>query len=65
MKPVKNKVFCIDCGRTKQLFESESKADNFIKFNGEEILEESAKAPIRSYYCSSCAVGMSPAALSP
>lgn len=54
MKPVKNKVFCIDCGRSKQLFESESKADNFIRFNGEEILEESDKAPIRSYYCPSC-----------
>ena len=54
MKPTKNKVFCIDCGRTKQLFESEKKANNFIKFNSEEILEQGEKTPVRSYYCLSC-----------
>lgn len=36
------------------LFESQSKADNFIKFNRDEIAEQSGKAPSRSYYCSFC-----------
>lgn len=36
------------------LFETQSKADNFIKYNSEEILEESGKAPVRSYYCELC-----------
>lgn len=36
------------------LFESQSKADNFIKYNREGILEENGKAPIRSYYCEFC-----------
>ena len=37
MKPKKNRIFCRDCNKYKTLFESESKADNFIKFNHEEI----------------------------
>ena len=36
------------------LFESESKANNFLKFNGEEILNETGKTPLRSYYCVFC-----------
>ena len=36
------------------LFETKSKADNFIKFNAGEILEENEKAPVRSYYCILC-----------
>ena len=36
MKPKKNRIFCRDCNKYKTLFESESKADNFIKFNHEE-----------------------------
>lgn len=36
------------------LFESQAKAENFIKFNGDEILEETGKAPTRSYYCELC-----------
>lgn len=54
MKPTKNKHFCSGCGRYKMLFESEAKANNFIKFNGNEILEETGKAPVRSYYCEFC-----------
>ena len=42
------------CGRPKMLFETKAKADNFIKFNSSEIMEESGKAPIRSYYCEIC-----------
>lgn len=54
MKPTKNQIFCMACGRPKMLFETKAKADNFIKFNSSEIMEESGKAPIRSYYCEIC-----------
>lgn len=36
------------------LFETKSKADNFIKFNKDNILEENGYAPVRSYYCEFC-----------
>lgn len=52
MKPIKDQIFCVACGRPKMLFET--KADNFIKFNSSEMMEESGKAPIRSYYCEIC-----------
>ena len=54
MKPVKNRIFCIDCQRAKMLFESKSKAINFIKFNSDEIKNESGIAPKRVYFCKSC-----------
>mgnify|MGYP001588486806 CR=1 FL=1 len=54
MKPTKNKVFCKDCERTKMLFETEKKAETFIKFNKEEIQKESGYSPQRSYYCLFC-----------
>ena len=54
MKPIKNKVFCYDCGRNKMLFETEKKANTFLKFNADVIEEESGKRPIRSYFCQSC-----------
>ena len=54
MKPTKNQIFCVACGRPKMLFETKAKADNFIKFNSSEMMEESGKAPIRSYYCEIC-----------
>lgn len=53
----KNSVYCPACHRTKILFETQAKADNFIKFNSEEILRNSwrtHKAPVRSYYCQLC-----------
>lgn len=53
MKP-KNRVYCQSCKKSKLQFESESKALNFIKFNADEILEETGKAPIRAYYCNLC-----------
>ena len=37
MKPVRNRFQCMECQRTKMLFESKSKAINFIKFNTDEI----------------------------
>lgn len=36
------------------LFETEKKADLFIQFNKEEILEESGYSPQRSYFCIFC-----------
>ncbi len=54
MKPTKNKVFCKNCERTKMLFETEKKAENFMKFNKEQIEEESGYSPQRSYYCLFC-----------
>ena len=57
MKPTKNHVYCPACRHTKMLFETQKKADNFIKFNGEEIKSCSkyGKAPVRSYFCCMCA----------
>lgn len=55
MKPTKNQIFCKDCGKTKMLFESEKKADTFIKFNSDNIRQENGYSPIRSYFCVFCA----------
>ena len=54
MKPTRNKIFCYGCRKHKMLFETQSKADNFIRYNSEGILEENGKAPVRSYYCEIC-----------
>lgn len=54
MKPIKNRIYCAQCLRPKMLFESKVKAQNFIKFNADEIMEETGLAPIRAYYCSAC-----------
>ena len=54
MKPTRNRVYCLDCKGTKMLFATEAKANNFIRFNTDEIMEETGKAPVRSYYCESC-----------
>lgn len=48
----KNRVLCPDCGREKMLFESEKKANLFIKFNGHEISKDVNK--LRVYYCPAC-----------
>lgn len=55
MKPTKNKIYCYGCRRSKMLFESQTKAKNFIKFNADAIREETGVAPIRIYYCAYCA----------
>lgn len=55
MKPKINRMtYCIGCKRPKMLFEEKKKADNFIRYNKDEILEETGKAPVRSYYCAFC-----------
>jgi hypothetical protein len=54
MKPTKNRFFCNDCRKIKMLFETEKKAENFIKFNSETIEEETGLKPERSYFCIAC-----------
>lgn len=51
-KPKNNRVMCPDCGRAKMLFESESKAKNFIKWNGGDI--DTHGGELRPYYCPAC-----------
>ena len=51
-KPNKCRVLCPNIGRQKMLFETESKANNFIKFNGSEITDDVSK--LRVYWCSAC-----------
>ena len=36
------------------LFETQKKADTFIRFNSEEIKEENGYCPMRSYFCIAC-----------
>ena len=54
MRPTKNRIYCYGCQRSKMLFESKAKADNFIAYISEGIMEENGKAPVRSYYCELC-----------
>ena len=54
MKPTKNKIYCNNINRVKMLFPSKEKADNFIRFNAEEIAEYNNHAPSRSYFCPAC-----------
>ena len=54
MKPTKNRVFCRDALRHKMVFETEKKANNFIKFNKEEVLQETGVTLERSYFCMFC-----------
>ena len=56
MKPTKNRVFCLVINRPKMLFETEQKANRFIKFNEEAVRNEGKKdfKNLRAYYCISC-----------
>lgn len=54
MKPTRNRVYCRECGRSKMLFETEKKAQLFMRFNNEEISNENGYAPVRAYYCMAC-----------
>lgn len=38
----------------KMLFPTQEKADNFIRFNADEISENNEKTPVRSYFCPAC-----------
>ncbi len=50
MKP-KNRIFCPDCGKPKMLFESEQKAQNFLRWNSDDIHNGGKLHP---YYCKAC-----------
>lgn len=52
MAKPKNRVWCPDCGKPKMLFDSEKAAERFIKFNGEELIDDISK--LRVYYCPGC-----------
>lgn len=54
MKPSKNRVFCVDCRRTKMVFDTEKKALLFIKFNSNDIELENGFSPSRAYFCIAC-----------
>lgn len=54
MKPTKNQFYCIDCGKRKMRFETEKKANTFIKFNANDVEQERGLKPERSYYCPAC-----------
>ena len=53
MKP-KKRVFCPFCGYSKMLFETEKKANLYLKYNADDVLEENGRKPIRTYYCEAC-----------
>ncbi len=50
MKP-SNRIMCPDCMRQKMLFETERKANNFIKWNADKIKHGEH---LRAYYCPAC-----------
>lgn len=50
-KKPKNRIMCPDCGKQKMLFETEAKANNFIKFNKDDIDNGDT---LRAYYCTAC-----------
>lgn len=52
MKPTKNRYFCPQSGRVKMKFDTEKKAENFIKFNEKEI--DTGGLKLRVYYCAAC-----------
>ena len=51
-KPKNNRVWCPECGRPKMLFDSETRANNFIKWNGDDI--DTHGGELRPYYCPAC-----------
>lgn len=51
-KPHNNRIFCIDCGRRKQLFETEEQAENFINYNADKL--DFGGDTLRAYFCPAC-----------
>ena len=51
MKP-KRRIYCPDCGKPKMLFETERKAQDFIRWNSDDM--EAHGDELRAYYCPSC-----------
>lgn len=54
MKPTKNHYYYIGCQHHKILFTSKKEALHFIKYNADEIEEQTGRRPVRPYYCSYC-----------
>lgn len=53
MKPNdRNRVMCPDCGKAKMQFESERKAQDFIKWNADDL--PLGGHSLRVYYCKAC-----------
>lgn len=52
MKP-KHRVMCPGCGREKMVFETEKKAQTFLKFNMDEINPDGTRE-MRVYWCEAC-----------
>lgn len=50
----RNIVYCAESRKNKILFESEKKANDFIRYNSETIENENGYAPVRAYYCEIC-----------
>ena len=50
----KNRAFCAECGRPKILFESEDKANRYIEYNAQYVINRRGNQPTRAYYCESC-----------
>lgn len=48
------RVRCVDCGRSKHIFETEKEAMLFIFYNGEQMLLETGNKPVRVYWCECC-----------
>ena len=48
----KNRVMCPDCGRPKMQFETERKAQDFIKWNAGDFPQGGES--LRTYYCKAC-----------
>jgi len=52
-KPKSSRVVCPACGRMKMVFETEKKAQNFMKFNNQNF-DNTEVVPVRAYYCAAC-----------
>jgi len=52
-KPKSSRVVCPACGRMKMVFETEKKAQNFMKFNNQNF-DNTEIVPVRAYYCAAC-----------
>lgn len=48
----RNRIMCPDCQKPKILFETERKANDFIRWNGDNLENQCGK--LRAYYCPAC-----------
>lgn len=50
----RHRIFCNGAYRMKLFFETEKKANNFLKYNADTIEQENGVKPVRTYYCMYC-----------